>query len=144
MQPYFTARCGEETLIILIAMPGRNTAFLPQEQFDQLRCKYTRFNEPWLKDEVEELKSMAAENVTLGQMTEQLQRTPNSVRIKLKSLGLYVKPVQPRWPEEDDKLVVQMYNQGVSFGEMAQHFNRSERAIIARLVYLRVKLFPNV
>lgn len=126
-------------------MPGRNTAFLPQEQFDLIRSRYSRFNEPWLKEEVEELTSMAAENVSHEQMAEQLQRTPSSVRMKLKALGLYSpKPMMPRWTEEDDKLVVQMYDQGVTFEDMAQHFNRSPKAIVARLVNLRVKLFENV
>ena len=126
-------------------MPGRNTAFLPQEQFDLIRSRYSRFNEPWLKEEVEELTNMAAENVSHEQMAEQLQRTPSSVRMKLKALGLYSpKPMMPRWTEEDDKLVVQMYDQGVSFEDMAQHFNRSPKAIVARLVNLRVKLFENV
>ena len=126
-------------------MPGRNTAFLPQEQFDLIRSRYSRFNDPWLKEEIEELKSMAAENVSLHQMSEQLQRTPSSIRMKLKALGLYTaKPLQPRWGEADDKLVVQMYDQGVSFEDMAKHFNRSPRAIVARLVNLRVKLFENV
>ena len=126
-------------------MPGRNTAFLPQEQFDLIRSKYSRFNEPWLKEEVEELTSMATENVSHEQMAEQLQRTPSSVRMKLKALGLYSpKPMMPRWTEEDDKLVVQMYDQGVTFEDMAQHFNRSLHAIVSRLVNLRVKLFENV
>ena len=126
-------------------MPGRKTAFLPQEQFDELRRKYSRFNDPWLEEEVEELKAMAADNVSIEQMSEQLQRTPNSVRIKLKSIGLYTaKPLQPRWTDDDDKLVAQMYDQGVSFEDMAKHFNRSERAIVARLIHLRVKLFQNV
>ena len=126
-------------------MPGRKTAFLPQEQFDEIRRKYSRFNDHWLKDEVEELKAMAADNVSMEQMSNQLQRTPNSIRIKLKSLGLYTeRPIQPRWTEENDKLVVQMYDQGVSFEDMAKHFNRSLRAIVARLVNLRVKLFENV
>ncbi|MBO4467086.1 MAG: Myb-like DNA-binding domain-containing protein [Bacteroidales bacterium] len=126
-------------------MPGRNTAFLPQEQFDLIRSKYSRFNEPWLKEEVEELTSMATENVSHEQMAEQLQRTPSSVRMKLKALGLYSpKPMMPRWTDEDDKLVVQMYDQGVSFEDMAQHFNRSPKAIVARLVNLRIKLFENV
>ena len=126
-------------------MPGRNTAFLPQEQFDLIRSRYSRFNEPWLKEEVEELTNMAAENVSHEQMAEQLQRTPSSVRMKLKALGLYSpKPMMPRWTEEDDKLVVQMYDQGVTFEDMAQHFNRSPKAIVARLVNLRVKLFENV
>ena len=126
-------------------MPGRNTAFLSQEKFDLIRSKYSRFNEPWLKEEVEELKSMAAENVSHDQMSEQLQRTPSSIRMKLTALGLYTpKPPQPRWTEDDDKLIVQMYDQGVSFEDMAKHFNRSLRAIVARLVNLRVKLFENV
>ena len=126
-------------------MPGRNTAFLSQEEFDIIRKSFSRFNDPWLKEEIEELKSMAAENVSFEQMSQQLQRTPNSIRLKLKSLGLYTsKPLQPRWSEEDDKLVVQMYDQGVSFEDMSQQFGRSERAIIARLVHLRVKLFQNV
>ena len=94
---------------------------------------------------MEELKAMAADNVSMEQMSNQLQRTPNSIRIKLKSLGLYTeRPIQPRWTEENDKLVVQMYDQGVSFEDMARHFNRSPRAIVARLVNLRVKLFENV
>lgn len=81
-------------------MPGRNTAFLSQEEFDNIRKSFSRFNDPWLKEEIEELKSMAAENVSFEQMSEQLQRTPNSIRIKLKSLGLFTpKPPQPRWPE---------------------------------------------
>lgn len=126
-------------------MPGRKTAFLPQEEFDRIRSNYSRFNEPWLKEEVEELKSMAADNVSHEQMSEQLQRTPNSIRLKLKALGLYTpKPAQPRWTEEDDRLVVQMYDQGVSFEDMAKHFNRSEKAIVARLVNLRVRIFDHV
>lgn len=124
-------------------MPGRNTAFLPQETFDEIRNMYSRFNEPWLKEEVEELTSMASESVPLDQMAVQLQRTPNSVRLKLKSLGLYKYTPMPRWSEEDDALVIQMYNQGASFQEMAEHFKRSERAIVARLVHLRIQLFEN-
>ena len=125
-------------------MPGRQTAFLPQEQFDQLRSKYSRFNEPWLEEEVEELKTMAAEDVPHEQMSEQLQRTPNSIRLKLKSLGLYVpRAMPPKWSQEDDALLIQMYDQGVSFDDMALHFNRSPKAIVARLVNLRVKLFEN-
>ena len=104
-------------------MPGRKTAFLPQEEFDRIRSNYSRFNEPWLKEEVEELKSMAADNVSHEQMS---------------------KPAQPRWTEEDDRLVVQMYDQGVSFEDMAKHFNRSEKAIVARLVNLRVRIFDHV
>jgi hypothetical protein len=123
-------------------MPGRNTAFLSQEQFDQIRTTYTRFNEPWLKEEVEELKAMAADGVSKNDMANQLQRTPNSIQIKLKALGLYVPtPMPPRWTEEDDKKVVDMYMDGCPFEDISAALGRSVNAVISRLIHLRIKIF---
>ena len=124
-------------------MPGRNTAFLPQEKFDEIRSTYSRFNEPWLKEEIEELKSMAAENVPEKDMATQLQRTPSSIRMKLKSLGLYVPSSQPaaKWSEEDNKELIRMYGEGLSFADIADHFGRSINAVVTHLVHLRVNLF---
>ena len=125
-------------------MPGRNTAFLSQEQFDQIRTTYSRFNEPWLEEEVEELKAMAADGVSREDMATQLQRTPNSIQMKLKSLGLYVpKPLPPRWSQHDDKALVEMYQDGDSFEDMSARFGRSVNAVIGRLIHLRVKVFTN-
>ena len=125
-------------------MTGRNTAFLTQEKFDEIRNTYSRFNEPWLKEEIEELKAMAADGVSKDDMAAQLQRTPNSIQIKLKSLGLFVpKPIPPRWTESDDKALVEMYQEGESFEEMSATLDRSINAIIARLVHLRQNIFDN-
>lgn len=125
-------------------MPGRNTAFLSQEQFDQIRTTYSRFNEPWLEEEVEELKAMAADGVSREEMATQLQRTPNSIQMKLKSLGLFVpKPMPPRWSQNDDKALVEMYQNGDSFEDMSARFDRSVNAVIGRLIHLRVKVFNN-
>lgn len=123
-------------------MPGRNTAFLTQERFDEIRNNYSRFNEPWLEDEVEELKQLAAEGVSKDVMAIQLQRTPNSVQLKLKSLGLFIpRQMPPRWTEFEDKALVEMYNEGESFEEMATCLGRSVNGIIGRLIHLRVKIF---
>ena len=123
-------------------MPGRNTAFLSQEKYDEMRTAFSRFNEPWLEEEVEELKAMASEGVSKSVMASQLQRTPNSIQMKLKSLGLYVpKPMPPRWSEDDDKSLIEMYQAGDSFEDMSVRFDRSVNAVISRLVHLRVKLF---
>lgn len=125
-------------------MPGRNTAFLTQEQFDQIRSTYSRFNEPWLKEEVEELKAMAADGLSKNDMATQLQRTPGSIQIKLKALGLYVPtPMPPRWTEEDDRKVIEMYTEGFSFEDMSAELHRSVNAVIARLILLRVRVFNN-
>ena len=125
-------------------MPGRNTAFLSQEHYDEIKNTYSRFNEPWLKEEVEELKAMAADGVSKQYMASQLQRTPNSIQIKLKSLGLYT-PVSmpPRWTEEDDSKVVDMYKAGSPFEDISQELGRSVNAIISRLIHLRVNIFNN-
>ena len=125
-------------------MPGRNTAFLTQEKFDEIRTTYSRFNEPWLEEEVEELKAMAADGVSKNVMATQLQRTPNSIMMKLKSLGLYVpKPMPPRWSEEDDNALIEMYMDGEAFEDMAARFDRSVNAVISRLIHLRINIFTN-
>jgi hypothetical protein len=125
-------------------MPGRNTAFLSQEKFDEIRSTYSRFNEPWLPEEVEELKAMAADGVSKNDMSAQLQRTPNSIQMKLKSLGLYVPtPMPPRWSEEDDSYVKDLYMQGLPLEDISAELGRSVRAIIARLIHLRVKVFTD-
>ena len=85
---------------------------------------------------------MAEEKCSIDDMATQMQRTPNSVKLKLKSIGLYSPPPAPsKWTEENDSLVIQLYNQGLSFSEIAGQLGRSEKAVIARLVLLRVKLF---
>jgi len=133
----------EETLKTLF-MPNRSTAFLPQEKFNQIRATYARFNEPWLPSEVDELKAMAAENVTEEDMAVQLQRTPSSIRLKLKSLGLYVaKPAPARWSEEDDEMLVELFKNGSSPESLAERFGRSLRAVIYRLVQHRMNVFDH-
>ena len=123
--------------------PNRTTLFLSQEAFERLKARYPKLNEPWQGADVEELKAMAADKVPLAAMSEQLGRTPNSLRIKLKSLGLYEPAASPKlWTEEEEKQLVEMYKQDVSFEDMAAHFGRSVRALVSRLVLLRMKLFP--
>lgn len=135
---------GEEIQNIF-DMPNRSTAFLTQEKFDQIKATFSRFNEPWLKSEVEELQAMAAENVPEEDMARQLERTPSSIRLKLKSLGLYeAKPAPQRWSEEDDKLLVELFSAGVPLEELAEKFNRSMRAVIYRLVQHRMNVFDHV
>lgn len=124
--------------------PNRKTAFLDQEHFDRIKNQFAKFNDPWGDEEIEELKSMAADNIPIKDMSAQLQRTPNSVRLKLKALDLYVPPAAPRpWKPDDDRDLVSSYNEGKPFEEMAEHFGRSVDAIVSRLVRLRINLFNN-
>ena len=80
---------------------------------------------------------------TLADMAGQLGRTPNAVKYKLQSLGLYVpKPASRPWRPEDESALVAMYRSGASFADIAASFGRTENAVIDRLIRLRAGILP--
>ena len=120
------------------------TFFLTPEQYGQLKDRHARFNEPWTEDETEELRRMSADGISQADMAEQLGRTPNAVKIKLRSLGLYVpKPAAKAWTPEDESALVTMYRSGASFADIAASFGRTENAVISRLIRLRAGILPD-
>ena len=117
--------------------------FLTPEQYGELKGRYAKFNEPWTAEETEELKQMAADGVSRADMSQQLGRSPNAIKMKLQSLGLYVpKPAARQWTPEDEDTLVKMYREGVSFAAIAAAFGRTEGAIISRLIRLRAAVLP--
>lgn len=119
--------------------------FLSPEQYADLKGRYAKFNEPWTPDETEELRQMAADGLSREAMSTQLGRSPNAIKMKLQSLGLYTpKPAAKPWTPQDEGALVEMYLSGASFSLLATTFGRTENAIIARLVRLRAGLMPEV
>ena len=117
--------------------------FLTPEQYGELKGRYAKFNEPWTDEEMEELKQMAADGVTRADMSQQLGRSPNAIKMKLQSLGLYVpKPAARPWTPEDEDTLVKMYREGVPFAAIATSFGRTEGAILSRLIRLRAAVLP--
>ena len=117
--------------------------FISPEQYGDLKGRYAKFNEPWTAEDTEELKQMAADGVSRADMSQQLGRTPNAIKMKLQSLGLYVpKPAARPWSADDDASLVRQYLAGASFSTLAAAFNRTENAIISRLIRLRAGLMP--
>ena len=118
--------------------------FLTPEQYAGLKGRYAKFNEPWTADETDELRQMAADGVSREDMSAQLGRTPNAVKMKLQSLGLYVpKPAARPWTPEDEHLLVKLYREGISFAELASVFSRTEGAILRRLILLYAAVLPD-
>ena len=118
--------------------------FLTPEQYADLKGRYAKFNEPLTADEAEELRQMAQDGVSREEMSTQLGRTPNAVKMKLQSLGLYVpKPAARLWTPEDEHLLVKLYREGISFAELATVFGRTEGAILRRLILLRAAVLPD-
>ena len=117
--------------------------FLSPEQCADLKGRYAKFNEPWTADEAEELRQMAADGLARAEMAAQLGRSPNTIKMKLQSLGLYVpKPAAKPWTPEDEHSLVKLYRDGVSFAELATIFGRTEGAILRRLIRLRAAVLP--
>ena len=117
--------------------------FLTPEQYEAMKARFAKFNEPWTENEVAELRRMAADGLPRADMATQLGRSPNAVKLKLQSLGLYVpKPAARPWTPLDDDALVEMYCDGASFATLAATFGRSENAVITRLVHLRAGLIP--
>ena len=119
--------------------------FITPEQYGELKGRYAKFNEPWTPDEVEELRRMASDGISRQAMSEQLGRTPNAIKMKLQSLGLYVpKPGAKPWTPADEDTLVRLYREGISLAEIASAFGRTENAILRRLILLRAGLLPDV
>ena len=117
--------------------------FISPEQYGDLKGRYAKFDEPWTAEDAEELKQMAADGVSRADMSQQLGRTPNAIKMKLQSLGLYVpKPAARPWSADDDASLVRQYLAGASFATLAAAFGRTEGAIISRLIRLRAGLTP--
>ena len=118
--------------------------FLTPEQYGDLKGRYAKFNEPWTEEDAEELKAMAADGLTRAEMSQQLGRSPNAIKMKLQSMGLYVpKPAARPWSAEDDASLVRQYLAGASFATLAAAFGRTEGAILSRLIRLRAGLTPS-
>ena len=117
--------------------------FLTPEQYGDLKGRYAKFNEPWTAEETEELTQMAADGIPRADMSRQLGRSPNAIKMKLQSLGLYVpKPAARAWSADDDAALVRQYLAGASFATLAAAFSRTENAILSRLIRLRAGLRP--
>ena len=120
------------------------STLLTPEHYSEIKSRYPRFNEPWTEEEEDDLREQFYCDFTLDQMAGHLGRTPNSIKMKLKALGLYVPKPAPRpWSEDDDRELVELYCEGSSFEELAMIFGRSENAVISRLVRLRAGLRPS-
>ena len=118
--------------------------FFSPEQYADLKSRYAKFNEPWTAEEAEELKQMATDGVARADMAAQLGRSPNAIKMKLLSLGLYVpKPSARPWTPEDEHSLIKLYRDGVSFTELATVFGRTEGAILRRLILLRAAVLPD-
>ena len=119
------------------------STFLTPERYGEIKSRYPKFNEPWTEDEEDLLREDYLEGQSVNDIAIHLSRTPSSIRMRLKAMGLYIpRPAPKPWSDDDDKELVELYCDGSSFEELAIIFGRSQNAIISRLVRLRAGLRP--
>jgi len=121
-------------------MNNRQTYFLPEDKFQEIKQKYPRFNEPWTEDEVSNLIDISFQYKKTKEIAEALGRSPKSVRLKMMELGLYKKHTRA-WTKEEDELLVFCYRDGLSLIDMCNKFGTSIESVIRRLVLLRMDIF---
>ena len=126
----------------MLMTPNRSTYFLPQEEFDKIKEKYPKFNEPWTSEDEDVLYELTERKATRKEMSETLGRSPRSVKMKLMELGLYEKSKSARsWSEDEEQKLVALYKDGVDLENIALELGRSVNAIVSRLVRLRINIF---
>ena len=110
-----------------------NTILTP-EKYGELKTRFPRFNEPWSQEETDYLREMAEMNYPQSLMAQDLGRSPNSIRMRLKALGLYTpKPAPKPWKEDDDRrLVAQADGQLIRANTPRDHARDGQRVVGAQ------------
>ena len=55
---------------------------------------------PWTREEIERLREMAREGVSLGEIARALGRGPNSIQAKADAEGIFLKPWRRSPPKQ--------------------------------------------
>lgn len=121
-------------------MINRQTYFLPEEKFQEIKQKYPKFNEPWTEDEVANLIDISLRHKKTREIAQELGRSPKSVRLKMMELGLYKKRTR-EWTKKDDEQLLSYYQEGRSFIDMCNKFDTTIESVVRRLVFLRLDIF---
>lgn len=120
-------------------MNNRQTFFLPEDKFQEIKQKYPKFNEPWTEEEISNLIDISLRHKKTREIAEELGRSPKSVRLKMMELGLYQKRTR-EWTKEEDELLRFYYRDGASLIDICRKFDTTIESVVRRLVFLRMDI----
>ena len=122
---------NEEINLLYVAITRtKNRLYIPS---DLVSKNYATLPEIFLVNSVnpkEKLKKRAEEKMTLAQAKAQAY---SRTTIRKNQKGAYQK-----WTENEDEELTEMYSEGLSVREMAEHFSRSKGAVQSRIKKLRL------
>lgn len=93
----------------------------------------------WTEEEVEQLKSMVADSKSNKYMAEQLGKSSDSIRLKLKSMGMKADSQVKKWTDENVKQLLELADSGLTNNEIGIKINRNKRDVGAKLSRLGYK-----
>lgn len=91
------------------------------------------------QEEIEDLVRMAAEGNTAKEIAEYLGVTEGAIYIRAKKMGIVVRREKPRWNDDEDEILADMFNRGCKAGYIAERLGKSKPSILARAFRLREK-----
>ena len=98
----------------------------------------------WTQRRVDELIRRYNARQTLGEIADALHLAKSQIHSKcseLRKKGVLDKPMPPSnsWKEEDNAKIIQLYQRGLTYKEIAAQVGRTECAVISQIYNLRNK-----
>lgn len=109
---------------------GVEPAWVKEKRINDQRTKVNK--EPWTKTEDEKLTKLLKEyKYDYRELSEILNRTEGAISRRIIFLGLMERPVKNRtrlWTKEEEKLLIEMIEEGLNYKIISNRLNRSEKS----------------
>lgn len=108
-----------------------------------LRPGLERAGKPWTQAEDMLLRELYQNTVPIDQIAAQMQRSKYAIFCRMENLSLYGSEYGypdeeslPKWTNENNRTLRELFGNGKSISELAEYFHRPEKNISARLFYM--------
>lgn len=132
------AQTGNPVVTLRQKRKAMNTYYnLPEGRLEEIKREASRFNEPWTKEERENVLEMFRNGMRVEEIAGTVHRTVNAIRIKLMEAGELVKALSRRgepWTEEEENRLGRFYSQGYSIAGCAKLLGRLRGEAADKLV----------
>lgn len=120
---------------------ANNRFLLTAEQIARVQQKYPRFLSKWTEDEETQVKDKFSADVSVEEIADSMGRTPKSVKLKLKELGILL-PQNPgrKWTKEEDTFLENLLGDDITLTEICETMGRSRSSVMTRLLKMRDSL----
>ena len=122
-------------------MMANSRFLLTAEEIARIQQKYPRFLSKWTEAEEKDAREQYFDDVPIDEIALDLGRTPKSVKLKLKELGILL-PQNPgrKWTKEEDTFLENLLGDDITLTEICETMGRSRSSVMTRLLKMRDSL----